>query len=71
MMSGAGNTSSSMSAGTSTGATGDVEFAQMMIPHHEQAVEMADLALQNDSASADVKAWPPRSRPRRTPRSRR
>ena len=28
----------------------------MMIPHHEQAVEMADLALQNDSASADVKA---------------
>lgn len=56
MMSGSGNNSASMSDGTSTGAKGDVEFAQMMIPHHEQAVEMADLALQNDSASADVKA---------------
>ena len=59
-MSGAGTTSSSMAEGMTTTATsGDVEFAQMMIPHHEQAVEMADLALQNDSAS-----------PRRTPRSR-
>jgi uncharacterized protein (DUF305 family) len=55
MMSGSGNTSTSMAAGTATGE-GDVEFAQMMIPHHEQAIEMADLALQNDSASADVKA---------------
>jgi len=54
MMSGSG--SAPMSAGATTGAAGDVEFAQMMIPHHEQAVEMADLALQNDSASADVKA---------------
>lgn len=25
--------------------TGDVAFAQMMIPHHEQAVQMADMAL--------------------------
>jgi uncharacterized protein (DUF305 family) len=33
-----------------------VAFAQMMIPHHEQAVEMADLALENDTASQDVKA---------------
>ena len=32
-----------------------MKFAQMMIPHHEQAVEMADLALQNDAASEDVK----------------
>ncbi|WP_188195954.1 DUF305 domain-containing protein [Nonomuraea sp. SYSU D8015] len=34
-------------AGASPSATfndGDVMFAQMMIPHHEQAVEMADLA---------------------------
>ncbi len=50
-----GSTASTYS-GAMVGATDDVEFAQMMIPHHEQAVEMADLALQNDSASADVKA---------------
>jgi len=30
----------------------DVEFAQMMIPHHEQAVEMADLA--DDRAGNEV-----------------
>lgn len=30
----------------------DVEFAQMMIPHHEQAVEMADLA--DDRADDEV-----------------
>jgi uncharacterized protein (DUF305 family) len=30
--------------------TADVEFAQMMIPHHRQAVEMADLA---DTRAAD------------------
>ncbi|CAL9333703.1 hypothetical protein SUDANB121_00136 [Nocardiopsis dassonvillei] len=30
----------------------DVHFAQMMIPHHEQAVEMADLA--EDRAGAEV-----------------
>lgn len=30
----------------------DVEFAQMMIPHHEQAVEMADLA--DDRAGDEV-----------------
>jgi uncharacterized protein (DUF305 family) len=44
------------SAATATGVEADVQFAQMMIPHHEQAVEMADLALQNDTASQDVKA---------------
>ncbi|MGE9807145.1 DUF305 domain-containing protein [Janibacter sp. G1551] len=37
-----------------TAPAGDVMFAQMMIPHHEQAVEMAELALQNDSASKEV-----------------
>lgn len=31
--------------GAATGRAADIEFAQMMIPHHEQAVEMADLAL--------------------------
>ena len=44
----------SASSAPSTSATvsarsraGDVMFVQMMIPHHEQAVEMADLALAN------------------------
>ena len=55
-MHGPGSNTASTSPGAMVGATGDVEFAQMMIPHHEQAVEMADLALENDSASADVKA---------------
>jgi uncharacterized protein (DUF305 family) len=55
-MSGAGTTSSATADGATTGASGDVAFAQMMIPHHEQAVEMADVALENDTASADVKA---------------
>ena len=56
-MSGSGSSAtSSMSSGMTTGAAGDVQFAQMMIPHHQQAVEMADLALQTDSSSADVKA---------------
>ncbi|ADD43839.1 DUF305 domain-containing protein [Stackebrandtia nassauensis] len=32
----------------------DVMFAQMMIPHHEQAVEMAELA-ENRASDADVK----------------
>ena len=55
-MSGAGSTSSSTADGATTANSGDVEFAQMMIPHHEQAVEMADLALSNDTASPEVKA---------------
>jgi len=56
-MSGAGTNSSSIGEGMTTTATsGDVEFAQMMIPHHEQAVEMADLALANDTASPEVKS---------------
>ena len=38
----------------STAAAGDVVFAQMMIPHHQQAVEMADLALKNPSTSKAV-----------------
>lgn len=34
----------------------DVMFAQMMIPHHEQAIEMSDIALDpNTQAGAQVK----------------
>ena len=50
------------SAGSTTSATGtpsaaDVAFAQSMIPHHQQAVQMADLALDPASqASAEVAA---------------
>ncbi|MEO3781195.1 DUF305 domain-containing protein [Micromonospora sp. B11E3] len=44
-----GNAGPTASASASTGAAAtvndaDVMFAQMMIPHHQQAVEMADLA---------------------------
>jgi uncharacterized protein (DUF305 family) len=28
------------------GSESDITFAQLMIPHHEQAVQMADMALQ-------------------------
>lgn len=46
--------SSGMGASSSpSGSAADVMFAQMMIPHHEQAVEMADLALA-DRAGASV-----------------
>jgi uncharacterized protein (DUF305 family) len=46
------------SAGASAvamGSTADISFAQLMIPHHAQAIEMADLALTN-ATSPDVKA---------------
>lgn len=39
--------SSSSSSLASTAAAGDVTFAQMMIPQHEQAIEVAHLALQD------------------------
>ena len=35
------------------GSTDDIAFAQLMIPHHQQAIEMADLALAQAS-SPDV-----------------
>ena len=46
-----GSTPAQSSAGS---RAGDVMFAQMMIPHHQQAIEMADLALANPSTSPDV-----------------
>lgn len=51
---GNGTTSSTESQNVDAGRMGDVMFAQMMIPHHEQAIEMADAALKKD-ASAEVK----------------
>lgn len=35
-----------MGSGSTTMMDADAMFAQMMIPHHEQAVEMADIALE-------------------------
>ena len=55
-MSGMGHGGSATTASTAAGARdGDVAFAQMMIPHHQQAVEMAEVALQNPTASPAVK----------------
>ena len=40
-----------------SGSAADIAFAQLMIPHHEQAVEMADMALApKAAASAQVQA---------------
>ena len=42
---------------TTTASASDVAFAQAMIPHHQQAVAMADMALDPASgASAEVQA---------------
>lgn len=50
-----GSSDPSGTSGSANGGTAaDVSFAQLMIPHHQQAVEMADLALAQAS-SAQVK----------------
>jgi uncharacterized protein (DUF305 family) len=36
--------------------TADVMFTQMMIPHHEQAIEMADLILTKDGIDESVRS---------------
>lgn len=52
----------SSSVSDQTGRAGDVAFAQLMIPHHQQAVEMADLALATSTSpevtqlARDIKA---------------
>jgi uncharacterized protein (DUF305 family) len=48
------STADSMSDQASASRDDDVMFAQMMIPHHEQAIEMADLALDR-AGSAEVR----------------
>ena len=62
-MPGMGSTSTTTSASSSSGHNqADITFAANMIPHHQQAVEMADLALKQASnakvkaLAADVKA---------------
>ena len=42
-------------AGSTTGSEADIAFAQLMIPHHQQAIEMADLAAAH-ATSPEVKA---------------
>jgi len=54
-MSGRGSTSSTAPSSSASVDPADVMFTQSMVPHHQQAVEMADLALARAS-SADVKA---------------
>lgn len=58
VLSGCSSHSTDMASGTAAivaGQAGDIAFAQLMIPHHEQAVEMADLALERET-SPEVKA---------------
>lgn len=50
---GSGTMSAAASAGV--GSAADIAFAQLMIPHHKQAIQMADLAVANAVAPA-VKA---------------
>jgi len=48
-------TSMSGETAPDSGREDDVMFAQMMIPHHEQAVEMADVALDQSTSSVEVR----------------
>ncbi|WP_091528718.1 DUF305 domain-containing protein [Microlunatus soli] len=48
------STSPSASATTASHNAADVMFAQMMIPHHRQAVEMSDLLLDKDISDPRV-----------------
>ena len=49
-----GATPGSAASSSPTGQAADVAFAQLMVPHHQQAIEMAGLALKYGS-SAKVK----------------
>ena len=46
---------SASSTSSASAAEADIAFAQLMIPHHQQAIEMADLATTRATA-AEVKA---------------
>lgn len=45
----------SSSANAGAARKGDIAFAQGMIPHHKQAIDMADIALKKPSASVEVR----------------
>lgn len=53
---GPGMMSSSAPAATAEHNTADVMFAQMMIPHHAQAVQMSDMMLKKQGIPAEVTA---------------
>ena len=45
-----GTSGSTSSAAAESGPAADIAFAQLMIPHHQQAIEMADLALERPTS---------------------
>ena len=49
--------STSDTSTTAEGRQGDIMFAQMMIPHHQQAVEMSEMLLAKDDVPAEVAAF--------------
>jgi uncharacterized protein (DUF305 family) len=60
-MSGMGHNSANPTASASATPIGefneaDVMFAQMMIPHHEQAVDMSDMVLSKNNINPDIAA---------------
>lgn len=52
--SGSGMPSSTPSAGSSSHNPQDVSFAQGMVMHHQQAIEMSDMVLEKDGVNAKV-----------------
>ncbi|MCO7275506.1 DUF305 domain-containing protein [Cellulosimicrobium cellulans] len=52
----AGTPTSTAPASATTASAADVMFAQMMIPHHEQAVEMSAIVLAKDGVDERVVA---------------
>jgi uncharacterized protein (DUF305 family) len=49
------------------GDMADTMFVQMMIPHHEQAIEMSDILLAKDGIDADVAALAQQIKDAQTP----
>lgn len=50
-----GMSSNTVATTAPDGRAGDVMFAQMMIPHHQQAVQMAEIALAKQDVSGEVR----------------